>query len=76
MSPDSTPPADSLAKLLDVRAVAKLLACSQRHIYRLTDAGRMPEPIKLGTLVRWSRNEIDEWIHAGCPSCRCESENR
>jgi excisionase family DNA binding protein len=64
-----TPPAESPAKLLDVRAVADLLGCSPRHIYRLADAGRMPASCKLGSLVRWSRTAIDDWIAAGCPPC-------
>ena len=57
------------AKLLDVQAVADLLDCSPRHIYRLTYAGRMPAPVKLGALVRWPQRAIDEWILNGCPSC-------
>jgi excisionase family DNA binding protein len=57
------------AALLDVQAVAKLLDCSPRHVYRLSDAGRMPRPVKLGQLVRWRRAELHEWIAEGCPSC-------
>ena len=57
------------AELLDVKAVASLLGgCSTRHVYRLADAGRMPCPIRLGTLVRWSRAELEAWIGAKCPS--------
>jgi excisionase family DNA binding protein len=63
-------PADASAKLLDVAAVAEMLGCSQRHIYRLADAGRMPPPVKLGSLVRWSSFSIREWIDQGCPSVR------
>lgn len=55
------------AKLLDVQAVAGLLGISPRTVYRLSDAGRMPGPVKLGSLVRWNRAAIDEWIAAGCP---------
>jgi excisionase family DNA binding protein len=62
------PPAE--AALIDVRAVAALLGCSTRHIYRLTDAGRMPTPVRLGALIRWRRAEIEEWIATGCPSTR------
>ncbi|WP_146372679.1 helix-turn-helix transcriptional regulator [Symmachiella macrocystis] len=62
-----SPPADSPAKLLDVQAVAGLLDCSTRHVYRLSDAGRMPRPIKLGSLVRWPRSVIEQWIADGCP---------
>ncbi len=57
------------AELLDVDAVAGLLACSSRHIYRLADMGRMPRPVKLGALVRWSRSAVLDWIAAGCPDC-------
>ncbi len=62
-------PADASAKLLDVRAVAKMLGCSQRHVYRLADAERMPAPIKIGSLVQWSAAELGEWIDEGCPPC-------
>ena len=62
--------AESSAKLLDVQAVAKILGCSTRHVYRLSDAGKMPAPLRLGSLVRWSRQSIEEWIAEGCPSCR------
>jgi predicted DNA-binding transcriptional regulator AlpA len=63
----------ALPALLDVRAVARLLDCSTRHIYRLADAGNMPAPVKLGALVRWQRtgpNGIETWIAAGCPAVR------
>jgi excisionase family DNA binding protein len=62
--------AASTPQLLDVQAVAELLGCSARHIYRLSDAGKMPAPVKLGSLVRWSASAIREWIDAGCPSVR------
>ena len=57
------------AILLDIRAVAALLNCSVRHVHRLRDAGRMPQPVKLGSLSRWRRGELEEWIAAGCPPC-------
>lgn len=56
--------------LMDVRAVAELLQCSPRHIYRLSDGGKMPPPRKLGALVRWSARDIEAWIASGCPSVR------
>jgi excisionase family DNA binding protein len=58
------------AALLDVRAVAQLLDCSPRHVYRLADAGRMPPPVRLGALVRWRRQELLDWLAAGCPAVR------
>jgi predicted DNA-binding transcriptional regulator AlpA len=52
--PTTTLPVDPAppAALLDVRAVATLLDCSPRHVYRLADAGRMPAPVRIGALVR------------------------
>jgi predicted DNA-binding transcriptional regulator AlpA len=65
------PPADApAAQLLDVRAMAALLACSPRHIYRLSDGGLMPPPVRLGALVRWDRDTIRDWIASGCQPCR------
>ncbi len=55
------------AALLDARTVAGLLSCSRRNIYRLSDGGLMPRPIKLGRLTRWRRSEVEDWIAEGCP---------
>ncbi len=52
--------------LVDVQAVALMLNCSSRHVYRLSDAGRIPAPVRLGALVRWSRQEVEAWIAGGC----------
>lgn len=61
---------DDSAKLFNVEAVAEKLGCSTRHVYRLSDAAKMPRPVKLGALVRWPKRVLEEWIDAGCPSCR------
>ncbi len=50
------------------------LGCSTRHVYRLADSGRMPRPIKLGSLVRWPRAVIEQWIADGCPNIRNTSK--
>jgi predicted DNA-binding transcriptional regulator AlpA len=54
----------------DVQAVAKICDCSTRHVYRLSDAWKMPRPIKLGALSRWNLTEVEDWISAGCPAVR------
>ncbi len=59
----------SVSALLDVRAVAAFLRCSPRHVTRLAEAGRIPQPVRLGMLVRWSRAVIERWIEEGCPAC-------
>jgi len=58
------------AALLDVQAVAAMLNCSPRQVYRLADRGALPRPVRLGRLVRWCRAAIEIWIADGCPSCR------
>jgi excisionase family DNA binding protein len=55
---------------IDVQEVARMCSCSTRHIWRLADAGKMPAPIRLGALVRWNRQVIEQWIAAGCPPAR------
>ncbi len=61
---------ETQASLLDVKALAKLLHCSPRHIRRLVELGRMPKPVRLGTLVRWPRPAIEAWIGEGCEPVR------
>ena len=68
MSTSELPPAE--AKLLDVRAVAAMLDCSTRSVYRLADAGKMPAPLKIGSLCRWSRTNVEDWIEGGCQPVR------
>ena len=55
------------SRLLTVEAVASMLDVSKRTVYRLSDAGRMPRPVKLGGAVRWDGTAISSWIAAGCP---------
>ena len=72
---DHTDPAEVIAPdansvtvlLLSVEQVAALLNCSPRHVYRLSDAGAMPQAVRLGSLVRWPRSTIESWIEDGCP---------
>lgn len=59
-----------LSELLDVSAVAALLMCSERHVWRLSDTGAMPAPLRIGRLVRWSRRPLTEWIDGGCKPVR------
>jgi excisionase family DNA binding protein len=57
----------SSPKMLTVHDVARMLNCSTRTVYRLTDSGRMPRPVKLGALIRWPCAIIEQWITNGCP---------
>ncbi|TWU32287.1 helix-turn-helix domain-containing protein [Novipirellula artificiosorum] len=57
-----------LPAMMSIRDVARELNCSERHVRRLSDSERMPSPLKLGSLLRYRRQMIDEWIANGCPN--------
>ena len=71
-----SPSLDSPATLIDVEQVAAQLGCSPRTVYRLADAGRMPAPVRLGSLVRWRRGDVEAWIAGGCKTVRSVSIQR
>ena len=56
--------------LYDVKRVAQKLFCSTRHVRRLIDMGKLPAPVRVGSLLRWSPSTIDQWVQAGCPAAR------
>ena len=58
------------AVMLTIDDVATLLQCSSRQVYRLSNSERMPRPVRLGSLVRWNRQVLEEWISLGCPGQR------
>jgi len=52
-------------QLIDVHQVAQSLGCSWRTVYRLADGGKIPRGLKLGSLRRWDRAEIEAFIANG-----------
>jgi len=40
---------------------------SSRHWKRLVDAGRAPQPIRFGRLLRWNLATLEQWESNGCP---------
>lgn len=59
--------------MMDVRELATLLHCSTKHVRRLTAAGVLPKPVRLGGLVRWNRAAIEAWVAEGCPVLQANS---
>ena len=53
--------------LIPAERVAELLGISKRTLWRLLSAGRLPEPVRLGGVVRWNQGELQDWIEQGCP---------
>lgn len=56
----TTPPPEPV--LLSATELARMLAISVRHVWRLRDAGDLPAPIKLGKLIRWRKAAIERWL--------------
>ena len=64
--PREPQPAEDI--LIDALTVATLCSISRSMVYKLNDLGMMPNPIMVGERLRWSSEEIGEWVAAGCPN--------
>lgn len=53
--------------LLSAPELARLLGVSVRTVRTLDTLGRLPQPVRVGRAVRWSRQAVVEWIAGGCP---------
>ena len=53
--------------LLDTKQVAELLGIGERTLWAWSRSGIAPRPIKIGRMVRFSADEIREWVANGCP---------
>jgi excisionase family DNA binding protein len=62
--------------LIDADAAAALVNCSTRHWRRMVDEGKAPKPIRVGTLVRWNKQTVLEWITDGCPAFKASRGRR
>lgn len=54
-------------KLLNVKALAGCLAVSVRQTHRMSKAGLIPAPLRIGGVVRWREAEISRWLQSGAP---------
>lgn len=61
---------DETTALLTVRRVATITGLATRTVWRYRDAGFLPPAVRIGSAVRWRRNDIEEWIKEGCPPVR------
>lgn len=55
--------------LLSDKQLSVVLNISVAHVHSLDNSGKLPKARKLSKSVRWSTQEIREWIAAGCPGC-------
>ena len=57
-------------QLLDAKTFGQRLSLSKRQIFRLNSCGKIPAPIRIGGSVRWSEDEIVDWLAVGAPDRR------
>jgi len=63
----AAPRATETALLLDAAGAAAVLGLSRSAFYQLDVSGLVPGPVRLGTIRRWSRDELRRWVEEGCP---------
>jgi predicted DNA-binding transcriptional regulator AlpA len=56
------------AMLLTAEQAAAFCGMSRSVWYKYLAAGKIPRPVKIGSLARWRKDELAAWIAAGCPS--------
>jgi excisionase family DNA binding protein len=56
-----------VAELLTTAQAAKLLGIGERTLWRHSRSGAAPAPRKIGGTVRYSRQELLDWIRDGNP---------
>lgn len=59
---------DSL--LLTARQACQLCGASLRTWRSWDSAGKVPRPVRIGRMVYWRRDELLDWVAAGCPRRR------
>lgn len=58
---------DTTPILISAEELAKLIQVSERTLWRLLSAGKVPQPVRIGRNTRWRYAEVREWIEKGCP---------
>ena len=54
--------------LVDSSALGKILGIGRSTVFKLSSAGRLPRPLRIGRATRWSVADVRLWIAFGCPS--------
>lgn len=56
------------ATLINAKQLAEMLSISERHLWRMRAAGKLPKTVKIGSCVRWLLSDIEMFLNMGCPS--------
>ena len=58
---------DTAPILISAEELASLMQVSERTLWRLLSAGKVPQPVRIGRNTRWRLAEIRDWIEKDCP---------
>jgi predicted DNA-binding transcriptional regulator AlpA len=64
---DTTTPTKPAPLLIDAKAACALLCMGERRLWVLSNCGAIPS-FKIGKSRRYSPDELQAWIRAGCPT--------
>lgn len=53
--------------LYTAREAAAFCMISESNWYKLNRKGYIPRPVRIGTMYRWRKNDLVDWVAAGCP---------
>ena len=62
-------------RAISAKGYGQRYSLSQRTIFRLSAAGKLPRPVRIGGAVRWLLSDIELWERMNCPT-RQEFETR
>ena len=63
-------------QLLSIIDLADYLQVSVRHLYRMSVAGKLPPPIRIGRCNRWDLEEVMRCLRAGSPEYQPSDRSR
>ena len=58
---------DAQPVMITAQQLAGKMQISTRSLWRKLSGGLVPQPIRIGGIVRWRLVEIEKWIADGCP---------
>ena len=59
---------ETTATLVKAKELAQMLSVSERHVWRMKSAGKLPKPVTVGGCVRWVLADIELFLSMGCPA--------
>lgn len=53
--------------LFTTREAAAFCMISESNWYKLNRNGYVPKAVRIGTMYRWRKSDLMDWVAAGCP---------